>query len=105
MELIHSDICEFNGVLTRGGKIYFITFIDDYSRYTYVYLMNNKDEAFDFFKRYKAEVENRKEKKIKIFHMDGGVEYFSNIFSFFYEEHGIVHKKTAPYTPQQNDLA
>ena len=58
LELVHSDVCELNGVLTRGGKRYFITFIDDFSRFTYVYLMRNKDESFDMFKYYKNEVEN-----------------------------------------------
>ena len=38
LELIHSDICEFEGILTRGGNRYFITFIDDFSKYSYVYL-------------------------------------------------------------------
>ncbi|KAK4355949.1 hypothetical protein RND71_024920 [Anisodus tanguticus] len=38
LDLIHTDICEYNSVLTRGGKRYFITFIDDCSRYTHVYL-------------------------------------------------------------------
>jgi len=37
LELVHSDICEINDMLTRGEKRYFITFIDDYSRFTYVY--------------------------------------------------------------------
>ncbi|GJY41386.1 retrovirus-related pol polyprotein from transposon TNT 1-94 [Tanacetum coccineum] len=55
LELIHSDICELNGILTRGGRRYFITFCDDYSRYLYVYLLRLKDEAFDSFKVYKAE--------------------------------------------------
>jgi transposase InsO family protein len=105
LELIHSDICELNGILTRGGKSYFITFIDDFSRYTYVYLMKNKDEAFSMFKRYKYEVENKKEKKIKTLRTDRGREYFPHEFSTFCEEHGIVHQKFAPYTPQQNGLA
>ena len=43
LDLIHSDICEYNGVLTRGGKRYFLTFIDDSSRFTYVYLLRTKD--------------------------------------------------------------
>jgi predicted AAA+ superfamily ATPase len=43
LELVHSDVCKLNGVLTRGGNRYFITFIDDFSRYTYVYLMKSKD--------------------------------------------------------------
>ena len=67
LDLIHSDICEFNGVLTRGGKRYFITFIDDCSKFTYVYLLSNKDEAFECFKRYKAEVENQKGRKLNAF--------------------------------------
>ena len=58
LELVHSDVCELNGVFTRIGKRYFITFIDDFSRFTYVYLMRNKDESFDIFKLYKTEVEN-----------------------------------------------
>jgi predicted AAA+ superfamily ATPase len=43
LELVHSDVCKLNDVLTRGGNRYFITFIDDFSRYTYVYLMKSKD--------------------------------------------------------------
>jgi len=50
LELVHSDVCELNGVLTRGGNRYFITFTDDFSRHTYVYLMKSKDEAFSLFK-------------------------------------------------------
>lgn len=64
--LVHSDICELNGHLTRGGNRYFITFIDDYSRFTHVYLLKTKDQAFEMFKCYKALVENKLEKKIKI---------------------------------------
>ena len=105
LDLIHSDICEFNGVLTRGGKRYFITFIDDCSKFTYVYLLSNKDEAFECFKRYKAEVENQKGRKIKCLRSDRGGEYFSHEFDIFCEEHGVVHQRTAPYTPQQNGLA
>ena len=76
LELIHSDVCELNDILTRGGKRYFITFIDDFSRYTYVYLMRNKDEAFDMFKKYKTEVENQKDKRIKVLRSDRGGKYF-----------------------------
>ena len=66
LELVHSNVYELNGVLTRGGKRYFITFIDDFSRFTCVYLMRNKDEFFDMFKCYKTEVENQNNRKIKI---------------------------------------
>ena len=44
----------------RGGYEYFITFIDDYSKYGYIYLMNHKFEAFEKFKEFKAEVKNHR---------------------------------------------
>ena len=83
LELVHFDVYELNGVLTKGGKRYFITFIDDFFRFTYVYLMKNKDESFDMFKRYKTEVENQKDRKIKILQSDRGGEYFPNDFLHF----------------------
>ena len=67
--------------------------------------MRNKDEFFDMFKRYKTEVENQKDRKIKILQSDKGGEYFANDFSMFCEEHDIIHQSSAPYTPQQNGLA
>ena len=65
LDLIHSDICDLNFVQTRGGKRYFITFIDDCTRYCYVYLLRSKYEALDVFKHYKNEVENQLSRKIK----------------------------------------
>ena len=62
LELIHSDLCEMNSVLTKGGKKYFKTLIDDSTRFCYVYLLNTKDEALHYFKIYKEEVENQLEK-------------------------------------------
>jgi hypothetical protein len=57
LELIHLDLCEMNGDLTKDGKRYFMTFIDDCTRFCYVYLLKTKDEALHYFKAYKAEVE------------------------------------------------
>jgi hypothetical protein len=69
LELIYSDICEMNGVLTEGGQRYFITMIDDASRYCYVYLLKTKDEALNYFKTYKTEVKNQLEKKDQMFYV------------------------------------
>lgn len=105
LDLVHSDICEFNGNLSRGGKRYFITFIDDSSRFTYVYLLRNKSEAFEKFKEYKTLVENQKNKKIKIIRSDRGGEYFPESFTKYCEDNGIIHQRTAPYSPQMNGIA
>ena len=105
LDLIHSDLCEMNGLLTRGGKRYFMTLIDDATRYFHIYLLKTKDEAFHYFKIFEVEVENQRERKIKHLRDDLGGEYISNEFSQFYVDHGIVHKVTPPYSPQSNGVA
>jgi transposase InsO family protein len=104
LELIHSDLCEMNGVLTKGGKSYFMTLIDDASRFCYVYLLKTKDEALDYFKIYKAEVENQLERKIKRLRSDRGGEFFPKVFDDFCAEHGIIHERTPPIHPNQTGL-
>jgi len=63
LELIHSDIGDLKNNLTRVGKRFYITFIDDCTRYTVVYLLRSKYEAFEIFLKYKSEVENQLNKK------------------------------------------
>jgi transposase InsO family protein len=60
--------------------------------------------ALNCFKTYKAEVENQLEKKIKYFRSDRDGEYFSNEFNLFCAEHGIIHERTPPYSPQSNEV-
>jgi len=72
LELIHSDLYKMNGILTKGDKRYFITFIDDSTRFCYVYPLKTKDEALHYFKVYKAEVEYQLERKIKHLRSDRG---------------------------------
>ena len=105
LELIHSDLYEMNGVETKGGKRYFMTLIDDATRFYYVYLLKSKDETLDYFKIYKAEVENQLERKIKRLRSDRGDEYFPTLFDEFCEEHGIIHERTPPYLPESNGIA
>jgi transposase InsO family protein len=94
-----------NGVLTKGGKKYFRTLIDDATRFCYVYLLQTKDEALDYFKIYKAEVENQLERKIKHLRSNRGGEYFSTLFDELCEEHGVIHERTPPYSPESNGVA
>ena len=104
LDLIHTDICDLKFVQTRGGKKYFITFIDDCTRYCYVYLLRSKDEAIEKFQLYKNEVENQLSKKIKAIRSDRGGEYESP-FEEICSTHGIIHQTTAPYSPQSNGIA
>ena len=100
-ELVHLNVYELSYVLTRGGKRYFIIFINDFSRFTYMCLMRNKDESFDMFKCYKIEIENQKDVKVMILRSDRGGKYFPNDFSTFCEEHDIIHQNSIPYAPNK----
>jgi len=101
--LIHTDLVYLKQTRTRGGKNYFVTFIDDYSRYTKVYLIKHKDEAFDMFLSYKTKVENQLEKKIKRIRSDRGGEYV--LFNDYCVKEGIIHEVMPPYSPESNRVA
>lgn len=105
MELIHSDICGPITPTSNGGKRYFITFIDDFSRKTWVYLLQEKSEALSVFKQFKALAENEAEMSIKILRSDRGGEYNSREFVDFCETHEIRKQLTTAYTPQQNGVS
>ncbi|KAG9444534.1 hypothetical protein H6P81_015874 [Aristolochia fimbriata] len=105
LDLIHSDICGPINVPSRHGHKYFITFIDDYSKYGYVYLLNKKSDALESFKEFKAEVEKSTGKIIKGLMSDRGGEYCSDLFNSYCIENGIVHYLSIPRTPQQNGVS
>ncbi|KAL0445802.1 UNVERIFIED_CONTAM: hypothetical protein Slati_1708100 [Sesamum latifolium] len=101
LDLVHTDVCGPLSIPARGGFSYFITFIDDHSRYGYVYLMRYKSEAFGRFKEYRLEVENQTSRKIKALRSDRGGEYLSGEFIDYLKENGILSQWTPPGTPQQ----
>ena len=105
LDVVHSDVCGPFDEKSLGGNRYFITFVDEYSRKMWIYLIQTKDEVFDVFKRFKVLVENQSSKKLKILRTDGGGEYTSKKFESFCVENGVEHEVTAPYTPQHNGLA
>ena len=89
----------------RGGYRYFLTFIDDLSRYGYIYFMKHKSETFEKFKEFQSEVENYRNKKIKFLWSDRGGEYLSYDFALHLKQHGIVSQLTPPGTPQRNGVS
>ena len=105
LELIHSDICGPMQVATHTGYLYFITFIDDFSRYYIIYLMKSKSEAFAKFQQYKSFVENQTHHTTQILRIDQGGEYLLAEFEIFCQVHGIKRETTSAYTPQQNGVS
>jgi hypothetical protein len=105
LQLVHSDV--FGPVLvpSLGKYVYHVSFIDEFSRNTWIYFLGNKFELFDRFKEFKALVENQTEKRIKVLRTDNDGEFCGNKFEEFCKKCGIARKKTTPYTPQQNGLS
>ena len=89
LELVHSDVYGPMSIQARGGYEYFITFIDDYSRFGYVYLMKRKSETFEKFKEFRAEVENQLGKHIKVIRSDRGGEYLLGVFKYYLTKMGL----------------
>ncbi|CAO2827720.1 unnamed protein product [Amaranthus hypochondriacus] len=112
LEIIHSDICCPD--MDAYGQRYFITFIDDYSRYMSLYMLHNKSDALEAFKLFKAEVEKQCGKQIKIVRTDRGGEYYGRYtedgqaqgpFAKFLQENGIVAQYTMSGSPDQNGVS
>ena len=104
LELVHSDVCGPMSVKARGGYEYYVTFIDDNSRYEHVYLMHSKSETFDKFKEFRAEVEKQLGLPVKSLRFDRGGEYLSNEFQQHLLENEIVSQLNAPGTLRQNGV-
>lgn len=105
LELIHTDVCGPMKQTSLGGSRYFLTFIDDKTRNTFVYFLKSKNEVFTKFQEFKALVEKQTGKNIKILRSDNGGEYVSHAFDMYLKSNGIQHQTTIAYTPEQNGVA
>ena len=114
LDLVHTDVCGPLPEASIGGSLYFVTFIDDHSRFAWVYPIQSKSDVFNKFKSWLAMVENAHEtklktlqvgRKLKVLHSDNGGEYLSTHMRDFLRERGIQHRLTAPGNPHQNGIA
>ena len=118
LEIVHSDVCGPMQTASLGGNRYFVTFIDDKSRYTAIYSMKSKDQVLEKFKEYEAmattvtgnkiktmTASDSTGKKIKNLRSDNGGEYSSKEFDDFLTSKGIKKQRSIPRTPEQNGVA
>ena len=82
-EIIHSDVWGITPVISHAHYRYFVTFIDDYSRFTWIYFLRTKAEVFTVFQTFVAYIETQFSTTIKIFRSDNGGEYVSHNFQAF----------------------
>ena len=103
---MHTNVWGPAQVQYIGGYPYYVTFIDDATRKTWVYCIRQKSDVFDTFKKWKALAENEKEKKkLKCLRYDNGGEYCSKEFDSYCSHNGIRREKTVPGTPQENGVS
>ena len=102
LELIHTDLWGPSPTISRNGYKYYISFIDDYSRYTWIYPLKLKSEAFEVFKLFKLQRENQFNTKVKMLQFDWGGEY--RVFTDFLNQNEIHFRHSFPYTYHQNGL-
>ena len=99
LELVHIDPCGPMHTQLVGGSFHLLEFIDDYSMFTWIYLLKNKSKTFGRFRELKAMVEKQSGKYIAVLRSDGGGEYDSNKFTEYCREQGVINKFTTVYTP------
>ena len=104
-ELVHTDVWGPSRSTSTLGFRYFVTFINDYSRCTWLFLMKTQVELFSIFQKFHAEIRTQCNIFIRILRSDNTKEYFSTPFSSFMSSHGILHQSSCAYTPQQNGVA
>lgn len=85
-----------------SGFRYYVIFVDDFSRFTWLYPLRQKSDFYDVMLQFTAFVENQFSTSIKTFHSDGGTKFTNNKLQLFFREKVIRHILSCPYTPAQN---
>jgi transposase InsO family protein len=105
LDLIHSDLCGPMTATLMNGCLYYIIFIDDCSRKTWIYFLKTKAESFNRFQDFKNLVENQTGRHIHVFRTDNGKEFDSYKYDELCWASGIKRELIVPYNPQHNGVA
>lgn len=102
LQLIYSDVWGPSNTPSRNGFRFYASFIDAFSRFTWIYFLKYKSDFFKAFMHFKTHVENQLDHKIKIIQTDGGGEF--QALTSFLQTHGIIHRLSCAHTSQQNGV-
>jgi hypothetical protein len=104
LELVHTDVWGPAPVTSCNGTRYYVSFIDDFTRFTWFFPLKYKSQVLESFKHFKSTMENILDCKIKILRSDCGGEYSNSEFQSFCSSAGILHQFSCPHTSQQNGV-
>ncbi|KAL5758013.1 hypothetical protein ACOSP7_020624 [Xanthoceras sorbifolium] len=103
--LIHSDVWGPSRVPNITGAKWFVSFIDDHTRVTWVFLMKEKSEVTNIFKNFHSLIKNQFQTNIQVFRSDNGREFVNQGLREYLCSEGIVHQTSCVDTPQQNGIS
>jgi transposase InsO family protein len=104
LELLHMDLFGPIAYISIGGSKYCLVIVDDYSRFTWVFFLQEKSHTQDTLKGFLRRAQNEFGLRIKKIRSDNGTEFKNSRIEGFLEEEGIKHEFSSPYTPQQNGV-
>ena len=104
-EEVHSDIWGPARVETKKGRRYYVSFIDDYSRWTHIDFLVNKSDTLESYKAFDALCETQHGTHIKVLHSDRGGKYMSMQFQSYLKSRGTKQKLTVHDIPQHDGIA
>ena len=96
LDLIHTDVSGRMSHVSLGGYEYYVIFIDDYSRRTWIYFLKTKGDLFNYFKEFKSLMEKKTGRKIQVLRSDNGGEYINNGFFDLCAQEDIRIEFTVP---------
>jgi transposase InsO family protein len=104
LELLHMDLFGPIAYISIGGSKYCLVIVDDYSRFTWVFFLQEKSQTQETLKGFLRRAQNEFGLRIKKIRSDNGTEFKNSQIEGFLEDEGIKHEFSSPYTPQQNGV-
>jgi transposase InsO family protein len=104
LELLHMDLFGPIAYISIGGSKYCLVIVDDYSRFTWVFFLQEKSQTQDTLKGFLRWTQNEFRLRIKKIRSDNEMEFKNSQIEGFLEEDDIKHEFSSPYTPQQNGV-
>jgi transposase InsO family protein len=104
LELLHMDLFGPIAYISIGGSKYCLVIVDDYSRFTWVFFLQEKSQTQETLKGFLRRAQNEFDLRIKKIRSDNGTEFKNSQIEGFLEEEGIKHEFSSPYMPQQNGV-
>ena len=103
--MIHSDIWGPAKIKNISGARWFVSFVDDHTRISWVFPIKEKSEVSQIFKNFSNMVHIQFQRKIQILRTDNAKDYFNSVLGEFLKSEGIIHQSSCVDTPQQNGIA